>query len=839
MTVRHLERLFQAQSVALIGASQKQGSVGEILTRNILAGGFKGRAYPVNPRHFAILGRPCFPDVEALPEAPDLGVVATPPEAVPGIVQALGRRGCKAAVVITGAARVEAKTRRALRQAVTDAARPFSMRVIGPNSIGIIVPQFGLNASFAHLTPLPGDVAFLAQSGVVAGAILDWAAPRQIGFSHLVSLCEMADVDYPDMLDYLAADSGTRASLLSVEALADARKFLSAARAASRAKPVIVLRTGVQRGGPARDAVFDAAFRRSGMLRVHTLEELFDAVEAVALRAPRDARPGRGERIVVLSNGRGIGMLATDVLAGQGARLARIEAETCRRLDEALPCQWFGSNPVDILPDADGPRYARAMEILLDDREVDALLVVHSPVGSTDPEDAANCVAEAVERARAEGAFLPWIFASWIGVQTGIPARRLLERHRIPTFQTPGAAIRAFQYLVRHRAVLNALMETPASIPEEFETDPAEVRAVLDRALGEGRDMLSEPEARVVLRAYRMPLDGNAEGTLQLFAAAEVDPTFGPIIRLGLGGAAGALVTRTVVGFPPLNHTLARDLIAQLSDEGRSLADRASVLPFDEEALALALVQLSHLVGDFAEMRIVRLDPLFAGPDGVHVAAVSIGIGAASGSAAARLVIPPYPKELESSVLLPDGGEGVLRPIRPEDEPELHVLSRRMSPKDIRLRFFQPLRELGHDLAARLTQIDYDRHMAFVLTRPGVPGQAEILGVVRLIREPTGTSGEYAVTVRSDLGGQGIGRLLMDRIIAYGRSIGLQEIFGVVLAENRAMLALCQALGFRTDPEPDEPSLVRVTLPLTRPECAPPTHEAAGTSSSSSLDLGP
>jgi acetyltransferase len=452
------------------------------------------------------------------------------------------------------------------------------------------------------------------------------------------------------------------------------------------------------------------------------------------------------------------------------------------------------------------------MEILMDDREVDALLILHSPVGPTDPEEAARCVAEAVERGRTKGAVLPWIFASWIGVQTAIPARRLLESHRIPTFQTPSAAIRAFQYLVRHRAGLDALMQTPASFPSEFEIDPATVRRVLDDALRERREVLLEPETRTVLRAYRMPLDEAVEDGIRLYAAAEIDGAFGPVIRLGLGGRTGVLVPRVAVGLPPLNQTLALDLIRQFAAEAR-LGDEISAV-FDAQALGRTLVQLSHLIGDFAEIRFVRLDPLFVGPEGVRLAGFVIGIGPALGSAASRLAIPPYPKELEAAIQLPDGSEAVLRPIRPEDEPALHAYAQRLSPEHVRLRFFQPLRELGHEFAARLTQIDYDRHMAFILTRLGAPGGVEILGVVRLIRDPAGTSGEYAITVRSDLNGKGIGRLLMERIIAYARAIGLEEVFGLVMAENRAMLELARKLGFQASPEPDEPSLVRVSLPL-------------------------
>lgn len=819
MTARRLQRLFRAESVALIGASDQPGSVGALLSRNLLSGAYRGRAYPVNPRHAQIMGRPCYPDIGSLPEPPDLAMVAAPADTLGELIAELDRAGCGGAVVVTAPRQREPATRRALRRSVHAAAATCAMPIIGPDSHGVIVPARGLNASLAHLAPLPGDIAFLAQSGLIAGAIIDWAIPRRIGFSHLVALGDMADVDYAEVLDHLAADAGTRAILLAIESLPRARRFLSAARAASRVKPVIVIRTGRYRGGPARDAAYDAAFRRAGMLRVQTLEELFDAVEALALHGPAEARPGWGERIVVLSNGRGIGMLATDVLAGQGARLAHIGARTTQRLNEALPSQWYGPNPIDILPDADGRRYAQALDILLDDRGIDAVLVLHGPVAIADAEAAARSVAEAVERSRAKGPYQPWVFASWIGVETALPARRLLEHHRIPTFQTPSAAIHAFQYLVRHRAGLDALMQTPASISAEFDADPAAARTIVTKALAQGRRALLSDEAEALARAYRIPLACDAPGShTVLYAAAELDGTFGPVIRLGLGGLAGRLFPRTRIGLPPLNQTLARDLIDQLLADAAPAGPDAASAPFPAEALALVLVQLSLLVCDFAEIRAIRLDPLWLGADCVGVGGVAVEVAPATAPPEARLAITPYPKHLEQIVRLESGIEALLRPIRPEDEPALRTFAERLSAEDVRMRFFQPLRSLSHDFAARLTQIDYDRQMAFVLTERGLPGAADILGVVRLARDDIddrgGGSGEYAVTVRSDLSGRGIGRFLMARIIDYGRSIGLDAIFGLVLSENRAMLTMCLALGFRLDPVADDPSLIRATLTL-------------------------
>ncbi|MGA7979693.1 MAG: CoA-binding protein, partial [Chromatiaceae bacterium] len=386
MSVRHLKRLFAPRSVALIGASTREHSVGAVVAANLLKSGFRGPVWPVNPKHKEIAGTRTFRDVADLPETPDLAVICTPPDVVPGIIDHLGARGTRAAVVITagfgegGDAHGEV-----LKSAIQGAAKPHQLRIVGPNCLGILVPAMGLNASFAHLMPARGGIAFVAQSGAIVTSVMDWAHGRGIGFSNLVSLGDMADVDFGDMLDFLASEGGTTAILLYVEAVTHARKFMSAARAAARMKPVIVVKAGRHAEGAravashtgalaGADAVYDAAFRRAGMLRVFTLEELFDAVQTLALvRAPR------GDRLAILTNGGGIGVLATDALIDRGGRLAELLPGTLEALDGVLPRSWSHANPVDIIGDAPGSRYSDALAILRKDRGVDAVLVLNCP----------------------------------------------------------------------------------------------------------------------------------------------------------------------------------------------------------------------------------------------------------------------------------------------------------------------------------------------------------------------------------------------------------------------------------------------------------------------------
>src|SRR5271165_6876939 len=371
MSVRNLDKLFKPRSVSLIGATPRPGSVGAVVVRNLRRAGFAGELMLVNPHHRTIDGLTVYPNVASLPQAPDLAVITTPPESVPSLIGELGERGTRAAVILTAGFGELGARGQTLQQAALDAAKPYLLRIVGPNCVGIMVPRLGLDATFSHLAAPAGDIAFLSQSGAMITAMLDWAVPRGIGFSHVVSLGDMADVDFGDMLDYLAADLHTRAVLLYVEGITHGRKFMSAARAASRIKPVLVLKAGRSNAGAraatshtgvlaGADAVYDAVFRRAGMLRVDTMAELFDAAETLAL-----TREQVGERLAILTNGGGAGVLATDALVAAGGELAALSPAPVAALTRLLPATWSRGNPVDIIGDAPGQRYGATLTALI------------------------------------------------------------------------------------------------------------------------------------------------------------------------------------------------------------------------------------------------------------------------------------------------------------------------------------------------------------------------------------------------------------------------------------------------------------------------------------------
>lgn len=873
MTTRNFDALFEPKSIAVIGASNRAGSVGAVLARNLFAGGFQGAIMAVNPHAAAIQSTLCYHSVAELPYAPDLAVVATPPDTVPGLIAELGERGCRAAVVITaGFGEGGVAGGETLRAAMLKAGQPHLMRILGPNCLGFMSPGRGINASFAHLAPRKGDIAFLSQSGAVLTSVLDWAADRQVGFSHVVSLGDMSDIDFGDLLDYLAHDEATRSILLYVESIKQARKFMTAARIAARAKPVLVVKAGRSQSGAraalshtgaltGSDAVYDAAFRRAGMLRVHELREVFEAAETLATRLRV-----RGDRLTIMTNGGGVGVLAADALEAWGGRLAELGPEALEALNAALPPTWSHGNPVDILGDASGQRYAAALAALLKNKEQDAILVMNCPTGVVAAEEAVDAVLGAMPPGRS-----PPILTCWLGEATANVGRRRFAAAGTPSYETPDEAVRAFMHLVEYRRNQAQLLETPSAGAEIDEEGRKDARVVIDKVLADGRSVLSEPEAKAVLAAYGVPVvvtqtasdpadaarraatitgpvalkilspdithksdvggvrldlrspDEVEAAAHEMLAQVRVkapnarvsgftvqpmivrpaarelivglmdDATFGPVVLFGHGGTAVEVIGDRALGLPPLNSVLAGAMIER-TQVAKLLAGYRDVPAADKAAIVDVLIRLADIAIELPEVAELDINPLLADADGVLALDARIVVRPRPADAERRLAIRPYPAELEKEIVLRSGRRLKLRPIRPQDEPGLVDLVRRCTPEDIRLRFFGPSVPAG--LAARLSQIDYDREMALLATEPGLAGAPdEVLGVVRLYADPDNQSAEYAIIVRSDLHGLGLGYVLMEEMLAYARGRGLPEVFGEVLAENRGMLNMARELG--------------------------------------------
>jgi acetyltransferase len=819
MSVRNLDKLLAPRSVALIGTGSRPDAVGAVVARNLGRAGFRGELMLVDPDRPVGGGRHVYPDIAHLPHAPDLAVLAGPPETVPALIGTLGARGTRAAVVLRTGFTGHGERGRRLQQDMLDAAKPYLLRILGPNCLGLMVPPLGLDASVSHLPARPGRIAFLSQSAAIVTAILDWAAPRDIGFSHVLSLGDMADVDFGDTIDYLAVDPQTSAVLLYIERLTHGRKFMSAARAAARNKPVLVLRAGrsqsAARAGSSPtwaaaddDAVYEAVFRRAGMLRVDTLAELFAAAETLASSGEQS-----GDRLAILTNGGGAGVLAADALTLAGGRLAALSQSTIAALDAILKPRWSCGNLVDIGGDATRARYAAALAALFDDPEVDAIVVLNCPNALAEPLECARAVIEAARQPAAARQGLK-LYTAWLGEHTARAARRLFAEARIATYESPDEAVAGFLHRVRHRRNRELLMETPPMRPDEFAPDAAAAGAVIARALAAGETQLAPVAVSAMLAAYGVPVvagwpaggdPAEAVANVQLFAGIVNDPVFGPLVAFGHGGTGVEIMRDTSLELPPLNALLARRLMAR-TRVWQLLQPDGDKPRADIDAVIGALIRLGQLAADRPEICELEINPLVATAAGAIALAARIRLGSGP---TARLAIAPYPRHLAGEARLRDGTVVNLRPLRPEDEPLLADLFAHMSPEDLRLRFFTPIRRPTHAIAARLSQLDYDRELALLAERDG-----RALGAAHFFADPDNRGAEYAIAVSSDWQGRGIGYLLMTRLIEIARDRGIGKLVGEVLRENAPMLQMCRELGFRVAAQPEDPAVMLVTKPL-------------------------
>jgi acetyltransferase len=876
MTTRNLDRVFAPRAVAVIGASGRPRAVGHIVLRNMQLAQFPGTLMPVNPSLREIDGLRVWPDIASLRADPDLAVIATPPDTVPDLISQLARRNCAGAIIITAGFHdggAEAGARR--RQAMLDAARPALLRIIGPNCLGMLAPGAKLNASFSHVQAANGAIACFTQSGAIAAALLDWAAARGIGLRYLVSVGDMADVDFGDLLDFVAADPEIRAILLYVESIAGARKFMSAARAAARERPVVVVKSGRHPAASAAaqchtgalagsDAVYDAAFKRAGLIRVAGLDELFSAAETLSR-----AGIARGGRTTILTNGGGFGVLAADAVLDAGGRLTELTPETRAKLDSAMPPIWSHGNPVDIIGDADAERYQAALAALLSDSATDMVLALNCPTGVASSMEAAEGTISAWQARRVRPG--PKLLACWLTTQNSTAILHRFNAAGIPAFSTLEGAVAGCAQLAEYARNQHLMLKVPERRQQESgAVDRAMVHAVLQQARSQGREWLDAATARSVLGSYGVPvvrahpaatsdeaaeiadtiggrvalkirspslthksdvggvtlnLSGGAavraaaeamaahvhalrpeaklEGftvepmvsrreAFELIIGASTDPTFGPVILFGHGGVGVEAIGDTALGLPPLDHELALSLMGR-TRVGRLSHGFRGHPPCDIDAIARVLIAVAELMLDNPEIRELDINPLFSDASGIIAVDTRIRLDDPGARVASAIV--PYPRELETSLTLPGGQQVFLRPIRPDDAALLQRMHAVLAPEDVRARFHGALRVLEGRMLARLTQIDYDREIALLAF---AAGDELPLGVVRLYADPDNIAGEFAVIVRSDWHGRGLGTALLRRLIEIADKRGLCRIVGSVLSDNAAMLRLAHEVGFET-----------------------------------------
>jgi acetyltransferase len=640
VSIRNLDKIFAPRRVAVIGASDTPSSVGYTVLRNLIGSGFRGVVYPVNPKREAVQGIQAYKDIAGLPHAPDLAVICTPAPSVAGIVRACGEAGTRGLVIISAGFREIGDEGRKLEELVRQEQRKFDgMRILGPNCLGLIVPGIHLNASFAAATPGPGHVGFISQSGALCTSVLDWAIDEGIGFSYFISVGNMLDVSMGDLIDYLGSATETRSMILYIESISEAREFMSAARAFARTKPIVAYKAGrfAQSAQAAAshtgamagvDAVYEAAFQRAGIERIFQIEDMFDCAELLA----RHQTP-KGDRLAIVTNAGGPGVMTTDALIDRDGHLATLSEETLKQLGDLLPECWSHGNPIDVLGDAPPERFAQALEVTLQDKGVDAVLVILTPQAMTNATGAAEAVAQVAGQAHKP------VLAAWMGGHIVTPGAQLLTAAGIPTYNTPEKAVRAFMHLVSYARNLEILYETPRDIPVEFGVDRQRLREVFDLVRTAGSDVLSEDVSKVFLEAYGIPVTRPREAHTADEAAALAYQLGYPVV---MKIHSPQITHKTDVGGVALDLTCA----AAVREHFQSMTARAKQMRPEAEILGVTLQPMVTYPNSFELILGTKQDPVFG-----SVILVGMGGVAAEVFRDRALGLPPLNETLARRML--------------------------------------------------------------------------------------------------------------------------------------------------------------------------------------------
>ena len=873
-----LDPLFSPHSVAVIGASERAGSVGRSVLWNLLSSPFGGTVFPVNAKRPNVLGIKAYPSVRDLPDKVDLVVLTTPADTVPGLIAESVELGIPAAIVISAGFKEYGEHGKELERQISEIIRG-KMRLIGPNCLGVMNPVRGFNATFAHTVARPGNVAFISQSGALCTAVLDWSLRENVGFSAFVSVGSMLDVNWGDLVDYFGSDPRTHSIVIYMESIGDARSFLSAAREVSLTKPVIVIKAGRTAAAAkaaashtgaltGSDEVLDAAFRRSGVLRVNSIADIFFMSDVLA----KQPRP-RGKRLCILTNAGGPGVLATDALVAGGGELAELSPETLKAFDEILPAQWSHNNPVDILGDAEPERYAKSLEIAAKDPSIDGMLVVLTPQDMTNPTQIAEKL-----KPYAKGLGKP-VLASWMGGAEVAAGEQILNQAGIPTFQFPDSAVRAFNYMWRYSYNLKGLYETPA-LPqhEDAAVQRGKAQHIIQEARRSGRTILTEYESKQLLKAYDIStVDTRIAATEQealqaaeeigypivlklysltithktdvggvqlnlrdaaavksafhaikqsvtekagaehfqgvtvqpmvkldgyeLIVGSSLDAQFGPVILFGTGGQLVEVFKDRALALPPLNSTLALRMMEQ-TNILKALKGVRGRKPVDLAALEDLLVRFSQLVVEQPWIKEIDINPLLASPERILALDARVVVHGLdmTEDQLPTTAIRPYPIHLVKPWTMKDGKDVVIRPIRPEDEPQMIEFHKKLSERSVYLRYFQPLKltqRTAHERLTRTCFIDYNREMALVAERKNEAGEPEILAVGRLSKLHGRDEAELAAVATDAAQHKGLGTELYRRLIEFARDEKLKLIVSTMLPENREMRAVCVKHGFK------------------------------------------
>ncbi len=827
MTVYNLDKLFEPKTICIVSADGENEQVGIGIAKNLEKGEFDGNVITVKYNPKKLFGRSQgFASLKGIRQPVDLVIDAASGSNILPIIEESVKIGAGAIIITASYGKAATGSDKGLGEKIRRIAEQSAIRVIGPNSNGIISQKVRMNASMIHAMPLPGKIALISQSGAIGASILDLSFKKQMGFSYYVGLGSMLDIEFGDLIDYLGGDPKVSSIVMYAENLVRFRNFMSAARKVSRVKPIIALKAGRTPSGALAaaahtgegagdDSVYDEAFKRAGIVRVKTFEELFDCAELLA-KQERPSGPG----LVIVTNAGGPGVMAADALSDHGAAPISLHPDIVNDLDKILPSEWSRNNPVDILGDADPQRYCSVIEICQNSPDIHAFLIIYAPHAYTDSDHVAEALTKLLKKKH------HIIFVSWMGGDRVEKSREILNNAGFPTFDTPERAVRAFMDLYRYAENLKMLQEIPPQLPRKLTFNKDSAHAIIERALKEGERRLTPHEADALLRSYGIPcteemnpsffenslLHGpsalNAplheiceppemiteKQSIALCIGAMTDRCFGPVIIFGHGNGLPEAFNSLAISLPPLNRLLARRLIEK-SEIFPLLRSNNHFTSTHFTFLEEMLTRVSQIVTDFAEIDTLIINPFYLSKDRAYAADCRIHVSAAAVQAPMHLVISAYPNQYENEVILENGDKLLVRPIKPEDAPLLSDLFDSLSPQAIYFRFFTPLKSLPHSMLARFTQIDYDREIALVAIQDSKP-EEKILGVSRVILGRDQKSAEFAILVSDQWQGKGIGAELLKQCLSISKERNIQEVYGIVLAENTTMLALGRKLGF-------------------------------------------
>ncbi|KAA3612677.1 MAG: GNAT family N-acetyltransferase [Calditrichaeota bacterium] len=889
-----LETVFSPRSIAVIGATDEEGSVGRSIMLNLVQNRFGGVVYPVHSSLDAILGIKAYKNIADIPDDIDLAVILTRAKLVPDVLRDCVENNVKGAVIISSGFRETGSYGHNLENEIHEIAQNSDMRIIGPNCLGIMMPNSGLNATCAKHIAMPGNIGFISQSGALCTAILDWSLQENIGFSAFVSVGSMVDVNWGDLIDYLGNDAKTKTIAIYMESIGNARAFLSAAREVALRKPIIVIKAGRTEGASramlshtgstaGHDEALDAAFRRIGVLRVDTIAELFYMAEILS----KQPRP-RGSRLAILTNAGGPGVLAADSLIRHGGKLAELAPETMTALDDILSKNWSHCNPIDLQGDATPEVYSKALEIISKDPESDGILVILSPQAMTDPTKTAEKL-KAFKKIRNKP-----ILTSWMGGADVEKGNAILSKADIPTYPYPDTATRIFNYMWRYSYNLKGLYETPAQAHAENGDNKLrkKIAREIDAIRKAGRTKLTAVESKLMLESYGIPVAQSTvvESEAEAIAAAEktgypvvlkhnsekitnkrdrssvklnlvnkdevagafkaiqshisqklgtenfngilvqpmvnydgyeliigvsTDTQIGPVLQFGSGGQLVEVFRDRSLALPPLNTTLARRMMEQTNIYG-AMKNSTFGETVNLQKLEKLLVKFSYLVVEQRWIKEIDINPLLVRSSvndddkyGEFVALdarIVLHAPKLKEQDLPKLAIRPYPVEYVFDCKLRTGETVKIRPIRPEDEPEIVDFHQHLSEESIYFRYFHPValgQRIDHDRLAQICFNDFDREMALVVESTKSDEKPKIIGVGRLTRIPGKDDAEFAVLISDSYQRTGLGTQLLGALLSIGKAENIKRVFAQILLENRGMQRVCEKLGFeiKTDYE--------------------------------------